>query len=163
METKHSATLLMAHLGCKSQLALPVPGMKLHTLLSRQGQGLAPIQASWEGFYNYRPSVGSCTQLFHRAKICLVLEIESPKKKVIALDDISLPSDILPPTISKAVIKLVGQMLAKTFPGSFQVFLGQVGTHDARNINTEFCVFLEETQVMHIAYRTKERECEKEN
>lgn len=68
-----------------------------------------------------------------------------------------------PPTISKAVIRLVGQMLAKTFPGSFQAFLGQVGTHNARNINTEFCVFLEETQVMHIAYRTKERECEKEN
>lgn len=89
-----------------------------------QGQGLAPIQAAWEGFYNYRPSLGISTQLFHQAQICLVLENESQNKKDTALDDISLPSDILSPTISKAVIRLVGQMLAKTFPGFLPGFPG---------------------------------------
>lgn len=48
-------------------------------------------------------------------------------------------------------------MLAKTFPGSFWSFLGQVGTHCERNINTEFHVFLE-AQTMHVACRTKGRE-----
>lgn len=74
------------------------------TLSSWQGRALASIQAEWKGFYNYRPSLGICTPLFHLTQICLVLENESPNKKATVLDDISLPSDT--PAISKVLIGL---------------------------------------------------------